>query len=1316
MACSLNHVESPAGMEYLLHEIFLRTAQRWPERMAIDVPPAKARPARQTLTYAETAQAAQALAARLAPLLGAESMVAIAIPRTSPRLYVAQLAVLMAGGGFTCIDTSFPADRVEEILDDSGAVAMLRARDDHPGGIAVEVLHEGAGTARPAAATPESLAYVIYTSGTTGRPKGVMIEHRSITNLVLSDVEYFDLGPDDRVIQGSSAAYDSSLEEVWLAFAVGGTLLVMDDEAARLGPDLVGWLRNERATVFCPPPTLLRSTGCADPQAALPDLRLLYVGGEALPQDIAVSWSAGRRMVNGYGPTECTVTCLRAEVRGDEAVPIGIPVSGAQGWALGEDGQEVPTGEKGELCIGGIGLARGYWQSPELTAQKFITHPQFGRIYRTGDLVHRDAAGNFFYHGRIDAQVKLRGYRIELGEVESRLAALPGVRAAGCRVQDDNGVPSLVCHVVPENPQSPTDTEALKAELGHILPHYMIPARIGVIDDLPTTIGGKLDRARLPAIAAAVSSVATDAGIRPRSPLEAKFEAAISDILRRPDGVCVTADFFELGGDSLSAAMLVTLLRDDPETEWVSVSDIYEARSVAELALRGGEPHPVAAHEDQICGPLPGQYPLLVTLGQAAWLLAMLGTASVAAWAVSFKLFPLALGNLGLIPFILLSPLFEMAGLAAYTAAVAAIAIVAKHLLIGRYTPRRDVAWGAFYLRNWIVQQTVRLLPWRILAGTDLQLVILRALGAKIGQRVHIHRGVQLWRGGWDLLTIGDDVCIGQEAMLRLVEMDRQHIVIGPITLDNGATVETRAGLAGHTRIGAGGCLSALAALSAHETIPAGQLWDGVPARAVGPAQATPALSSTSGRLSQRGHAWALLAAEALVAVAVLLPAELAALLCLKLFAIDEAAFWRWMYNPSADAALWAILLGVAFITVPVTLAVSALVSRALGRVQPGVISLWSFGSVRVWLKTSLLMSASDWLSGTLFWPIWLRAAGMKIGKGSEISTILDVVPDLVSIGGGTFFADGIYLGGPRIQNGTVTLARTHIGNGTFLGNHAVIRGGQHLPDDILIGVSTPADATRIRPGTSWFGHPSIELPRREVVEVDPSLTHNPSTIRYINRLFWESLRFALPLGPLVAGIGWYVLVARMGEALSGPAFVLAGLPLAMMATTGALCLAVLVLKWALLGRVRPGQHALWSCWCSRWDFLYMAWGKWARHVLEPLEGTLLLNAYLRGIGMKIGKRVILGPGFAQVVDPDMLLLEDDSTVNAIFQAHTFEDRVLKIDYVRVGKGATIGAASVPLYGANIDDGCWVGPHSAIMKQEHLLPRHRYHGAPARNA
>jgi non-ribosomal peptide synthetase-like protein len=353
-------------------------------------------------------------------------------------------------------------------------------------------------------------------------------------------------------------------------------------------------------------------------------------------------------------------------------------------------------------------------------------------------------------------------------------------------------------------------------------------------------------------------------------------------------------------------------------------------------------------------------------------------------------------------------------------------------------------------------------------------------------------------------------------------------------------------------------------------------------------------------------------------------------------------------------------------------------------------------------LKTELLESAGHWLAGSLFWPVWLRWAGMKVGRGCEISTVHDTVAEMVEIGAGTFLADGIYIGGPRIDRGAVRLAASRLGSGVFLGNHVVIPGGRVLPDNVLLGVCTVAGA-EMESGRSWFGHPPFELPRREVVACDRSMTVRPSAARYCTRVVWESLRFGLPVPPALAGLWWAEVALTSGPVVACGAA---------LAAEAVLCGLVLAVKWGLLGRVRPGQHPFWANWCYRWDSVYMAWENWAHPTLEFLEGTLLLSWYLRAMGMKIGKRVVLGPGFAQVVDPDMMIVDDGATVSASFQAHTFEDRVLKIDYVRVRSGATMGTASVPLYGADIGAGCYVAPHSVVMKGEHLLGGGRHAGAP----
>jgi non-ribosomal peptide synthetase-like protein len=286
------------------------------------------------------------------------------------------------------------------------------------------------------------------------------------------------------------------------------------------------------------------------------------------------------------------------------------------------------------------------------------------------------------------------------------------------------------------------------------------------------------------------------------------------------------------------------------------------------------------------------------------------------------------------------------------------------------------------------------------------------------------------------------------------------------------------------------------------------------------------------------------------------------------------------------------------------------------------------------------------------------------------------------------------------------------LGRNTFLGNHALIAAGQELPDGVLLGVCTVADAREVREGTSWFGRPAFDLPKREVIECDRSLTYEPTWFRWTCRLGWELARFALPLAPAVLGLVWLALLVRAEQAFTAPVLLFGVLPALEFGFLASLSLLVLGAKWLLLGRVRPAQHPLYSSWCSRWDFLYVVWDYCGLGPLTVLEGTLWLNHYLRAMGMRIGRGVVLGPGFAHVVDPDMLDFEDGATVCCQFQAHTFEDRVLKIDQVAIRRHATVGHLAVVLYGADIGEYAHVAPLSVVMKRERIASHETCAGCP----
>jgi non-ribosomal peptide synthetase-like protein len=489
----------------------------------------------------------------------------------------------------------------------------------------------------------------------------------------------------------------------------------------------------------------------------------------------------------------------------------------------------------------------------------------------------------------------------------------------------------------------------------------------------------------------------------------------------------------------------------------------------------------------------------------------------------------------------------------------------------------------------------------------------------------------------------------------------------------------------------------------------AGAILDGVPARHIG-------LSPTIVRSEpRRGSANGILLSTCLVVaiLAMLLVPWWAALAGFGLAldgSLHETLFPGDALLPDHTALLR--IAGAIVVAGMATVLVQAGLVRCLGRAPHKRYALDSLAASRLSLQSALVDAAGKWLSGTLMWPIWLRLAGARIGAGCEISTITDVVPSTVRIGEGTFFADGIYLGGPRLRAGWASIETVELGRGCFVGNHAVLAAGTRLADGTLVGVSTASDGLPHEPGASWFGHPPFRLPRREIVEMPRSLTHDPSLIRRVNRWAWELARFALPVWPAFIALTWYRAMEITHASFSAPVFRLLLLPVGVLAALATLCASVLVLKWVLIGRVRPGTHALWSCWCSRWDFLYVAWGMWASVPLAFLEGTLLLVGYLRAMGCRIGHRALLGHGFAHVVDPDMLRFGDDVTVDALFQAHTFEDRVLKVDHVDLRDGCTIGPNTVILYGADIGPRAQVLPHSVVMKREVLAGGARYEGAP----
>uniref|UniRef100_UPI0021D180A4 non-ribosomal peptide synthetase n=1 Tax=Streptomyces lycopersici TaxID=2974589 RepID=UPI0021D180A4 len=507
-------------------------------------------------SYAELAARADRVAGALAARgVRRGDLVAVVLDR-SAELVAVWLGVVKAGAGFVPVDPAYPAERIRWMVQDAGPVLAVCSEETRalvPAGVESLVRDPAAEgeSAAPVSVGVDDVAYVIYTSGSTGRPKGVLVTHRGIGNLAAAQIDRFAVDADARVLQLASLSFDAAVSEICMALLSGAALVMAD--ADRLPPqgslsETVAEYGITHATV---PPSVLATV------EELPEsLRTLVVAGEACPPGLVERWAPGRRMINGYGPTEVTVCAtMSAPLEPSGPVPIGGPIANTRVFVLDERLRPVPDGVLGELYVTGPGLARGYLRRPGLTAERFVACPfTNGRMYRTGDLARRTADGELVFGGRADEQVKVRGFRVEPGEIEAVLAGHRSVGHVTVVVREDRpGDRRLVAYVVPDGD---VDAAGLREYVAERLPEYMVPTAVVTLDALPVTVNGKLDRAALPA------PDFTDAaeGRGPRTPTEQLLCRLYGEILGL-ERVSAEASFFELGGDSILTMLLVSVAR-----------------------------------------------------------------------------------------------------------------------------------------------------------------------------------------------------------------------------------------------------------------------------------------------------------------------------------------------------------------------------------------------------------------------------------------------------------------------------------------------------------------------------------------------------------------------------------------------------------------------------------------------------------------------------------------------------------------------------------------------------------------------------------
>ncbi|MFE3292134.1 Pls/PosA family non-ribosomal peptide synthetase [Rhodococcus sp. NPDC059234] len=1287
------HLQSPSDQSHRIPTEYLRSPNAPAPRTLVDVLDATAQtfpdaPAVDdgdtALSYAELLDAVHSGAERLGEAgVAAGDRVGIRMPSGSNSLYVAILSVLAAGAAYVPVDADDPDERAELVFGEAAVTAIITDDGIGPG----TADRDEPGAVRPP--TVDDDAWIIFTSGSTGTPKGVAVSHRSAAAFVDAEARMFlqqePIGPGDRVLAGLSVAFDASCEEMWLAWRHGACLVPAPRALVRSGMDLGPWLVSRDVTVVSTVPTLASLW----PAEALEAVRLLIFGGEACPPELAERLAVpGREVWNTYGPTEATVVACGALMDGRGPVSIGLPLDGWDLAVVDGDGIPVPVGEVGELVIGGVGLAR--YLDPAKDAEKYAPMPSLGweRAYRSGDLVRLETAGLLF-QGRADDQVKLGGRRIELGEVDNALQNLPGVAGAASAVRKTAaGNSILVGYLASTDPDF--DLGAAREQLAERLPAALVP-RLALLAELPTRTSGKVDRAALPWPLPGTGSedAATAAGLDGTAAWVAGLWASIL-------GAQITGpadDFFAAGGGSLAAAQLVTALRERfPE---VTVAQLYDHPRLGSLADFLDELTPAETAEPRDVAPTPRSTQLaqvaatipLTTLTGLQWVTWLALVNNVLGWFVEVPWAPTLSWWWVLAALVLfITPLGRMS-----------IAVAGSRLLLRGLEPGTYPRGGSEHVRLWIAHRLTEASGAANLSGAPWMIYYARALGAKVGRGVDLHTLPPVT----GMLELGDGCSVEPEVDLSGHWIDGDVVHIGEIRIGDGAAVGARSTLLPGTRIGRNAEVAPGSAVIGR--VKAGQSWAGSPAVKVGKA-----MHPWPAERPRRATQWVPVYGATSVAIAGLPILALAV----------GIAVIGWGVHDTPD--LWsAVLRALAWLPVATLLtlfvfaALTVVAVRALGvGLSEGYHPVRSRVGWQVWATERLLDSARTFLFplyASLLTPGWLRLLGAKVGKNVEASTVL-LLPKFTTVADGAFLADDTMIASYELGGGWLHIQEAKVGKRAFLGNSGMAGPGRRVPKNGLVAVLSAAPS-KAKSGSSWLGSPPVRL-RRSASDTDATRTFEPPLRLKVARAVVETCRL-IPV-MVTFGIGLGVLFALQAMAgavgfwlaalLSGVVLLVAG------AVAGAVSVAA---KWLVVGRIDKTSHPLWSSFVWRNEvsdaFVETVAAPW---FARAATGTAVLNVYLRGMGAQIGRGVWCESYW--LPEADLVSLGDGATVErgCVVQTHLFHDRIMAMDTVTLGKGATLGPHCVALPASGIGDGATVGPASLVMRGDVVPANTRWQGNP----
>ncbi|MGW5524766.1 Pls/PosA family non-ribosomal peptide synthetase [Gordonia sp. NPDC003950] len=1279
-------LSSQASAPRTLCDILDETAARYPDAPAIDDGDV-------IVSYSQLLAVIRRGADRLAAAgVRRGGRVGIRMPSGSRDLYTAILSTIYAGAAYVPVDADDPEERAELVFGEAGIDALVDAFGVHATNPDSDGLAPTIADVRP---TVTDDAWIIFTSGSTGTPKGVAVTHRNAAAFVDAEARLFltgePIGPGDRVLAGLSVAFDASCEEMWLAWRNGACLVPAPRSLVRSGMDLGPWLVQRDITIVSTVPTLASLW----PPEALEAVRLLIFGGEACPPELAERLAvSGREVWNTYGPTEATVVACAAPLGGPGPVRIGLPLAGWDLAVVGADGNPVAEGEIGELIIGGVGLA--HYLDPAKDAEKYAPMPSLGweRAYRSGDLVRLDAEGLVF-QGRADDQVKVGGRRIELGEIDNALQHLPGVSGAAAAVRTTAaGNSLLVGYLVSADPDF--DVEAAHTLLTERLPAPMVP-RLALVDELPTRTSGKVDRNALPWPLPGAAADADDDDADDLSPTEAWLAGRWTDVL----GARITspdADFFTEGGGSLSAAQLVTALRERYPA--ITVADLYDHPRLGALARMLDTIAPTTVITEREVTPTPRSTGVaqillsvpLTTLTGLQWATWLGVTNNVGAWAarrldVTVPWLVEVNWWVVLVAFLVfITPPGRMV-----------IAALGARVLLAGVQPGTYPRGGGVHLRLWVAERLLEAAGAANMSGAPWMIYLARALGADIGRGVDLHTIPPVT----GMLTVGEGASIEPEVDLSGWWIDGDVVHIGAVEVKRGATVGARSTLAPGAVVGRDAEVAPGSAVFGR--VKKEQHWAGSPAVKVGKAE-----HRWPAHRPPRRTAW--------VPAYGLSSLLLAAIPLVSLGAgLVVIGSWALHANRLRDVAERALILipAATLVSLGTFAVITAVLVRLLAiGMTKGYHPVRSRVGWQVWMTERLLDSARTYLFplyASLLTPWWFRILGVKVGKGTEISTAL-VLPKFTTIDDGSFLADDTMVASYELGGGWLYIDDAKIGKRSFLGNSGMTGPGRKVPKNGLVAVLSAAP-DRAKSGSSWLGSPPVRL-RRTASEADTSRTFDPPMRLKVARSAIETLR----LIPVMVsfGLGLFMLLGLQYVAFH-TSYLIAGLVsgLILLVAGAAACCIAAAAKWLVVGRIVVSEHPLWSSFVWRNElsdaFVETVAAPW---FANAATGTPILNLWLRMLGAHIGRGVWCETYW--LPEADLVTLGDGATVErgCVVQTHLFHDRVMAIDRVTLEAGATMGPHCVALPASGLGASATVGPASLVMRGD-VVPAHtRWQGNP----